>query len=164
MKRVSVMFVALLGIATAAVAAGSHSGGHDKLAIGQPGKKAKVTKTVQITMSEDDEGKMLFTPAKLSFNEGQTVRLKFVNNGNADHEFVMDDEKAIMEHKQLMEQFPEMEHDDANAIRLAPGEKGEFIWTFGKTGDFMFACLVPGHYEAGMHGKLDIDRAVAANP
>ena len=160
MKRL-LMAAAPFVFASAALAAGSHSGGHSDMAIGKPGKKEKVEKTVQVTMMEDDEGKMLFVPKRLAFKEGQTVRIKFVNKGSVDHEFVMDEEPAIIEHKALMEKFPEMEHDDPNAIRLAPGAKGEIIWTFNKTGDFTFACLVPGHYEAGMHGKLDVDQSVA---
>jgi uncharacterized cupredoxin-like copper-binding protein len=163
MMKLSVITVAALAFSGAAFAAGSHSGGHDEMAIGKPGKKAKVTKTILVTMSENEDGKMLFTPSKLSFKEGQTVRLKFHNKGEVKHEFVMDDEQAVMKHKAYMEKFPEMEHDDANAISLEPGEKGEIVWTFGKTGYFTFACLVPGHYESGMHGKLDVDRAVVDN-
>jgi uncharacterized cupredoxin-like copper-binding protein len=53
-----------------------------------------------------------------------------------------------------MKKFPDMEHDDPNAKRLAVGERGELIWKFTKAGEFEFACLIPGHYEAGMHGKI----------
>ena len=64
---------------------------------------------------------------------------------------------AVAEHKELMNEFPEMEHDDPNAVRLAPGEKGEIIWTFANAGSFQFACLIPCHYEAGMHGALSVN-------
>jgi len=56
-----------------------------------------------------------------------------------------------------LEKFPEMEHDDPNAVRLEPGEEAEIIWTFGEAGTFEFACLLPGHYEAGMHGPIIIN-------
>jgi uncharacterized cupredoxin-like copper-binding protein len=164
MRSVSVLLAASFVFAGAAFAAGSHSGSHDTMAIGKPGKKAKVTKTVQVIMKENEDGSMLFVPARLSFKEGQTVRLKFANKGEVHHEFVMDEVHALAEHKKLMEKFPEMEHDDPNAISLAPGKKGEIIWTFAKSGTFAFACLVPGHQEAGMHGLIDIDRAVASKP
>jgi len=158
------MLAASVLLTVPTLASGTHSGGHDELPIGKPGDKKKVTRTIEIIMKEDGQGKMLFMPAKLTFKEGQTVKLRFVNQGEMDHEFVMDEEKTIIEHKAVMEKNPDMEHDDPNAIRLAPGARGEIIWTFSKPGTFTFACLVPGHYEAGMHGPLEVDGAVANNP
>ncbi|WP_330447520.1 hypothetical protein FLP41_01550 (plasmid) [Paracoccus marcusii] len=55
------------------------------------------------------------------------------NNGELEHEFVMDTAKTNAEHKEVMAKFPEMEHDDLNAVRLQPGETGEILWTFGKS-------------------------------
>ena len=108
-------------------------------------------------MLENDDGEMLFKPASLKVKEGETLRLKFVNKGETDHEFVMDVHDEIIEHKEMMAKFPEMEHDDANAIRLAPGAKGEIIWTFANSGQFEFACLIPGHYESGMKGDITVN-------
>ena len=125
------------------------------MAIGKPGKAGKAKRTVNISMSEKDDGKMMFQPAVLKVKKGETVRLKFVNKGELDHEFVMDVHEGIMEHKALMEKFPEMEHADPNSIRLAPGKRGEIIWTFTNAGDFGFACLIPGHYDAGMKGDIE---------
>ncbi|TIM79603.1 MAG: copper oxidase, partial [Mesorhizobium sp.] len=92
------------------------AGGHgDKAAtmpIGKPGKAKQAKRTVNITMSESDDGKMMFQPAVLKVKKGETVRLEFVNKGQVDHEFVMDVHDGIMEHKALMEKFPEMEHAD----------------------------------------------------
>ena len=92
-----------------------------------------------------------------SIKAGETVRLAIENIGEQEHEFVMDTVAAVAEHKELMNKFPEMEHDDPNAVRLAPGEKGEIVWTFVNAGSFQFACLIPGHYEAGMHGPLSVN-------
>jgi uncharacterized cupredoxin-like copper-binding protein len=164
MRRVCLILAASILLSTTALAAGTHGGGHDELPIGKPGDKKKVTRTIEIIMKEDGKGKMLFSPAKLTFKEGQTVKLRFVNQGEMDHEFVMDEETTILEHEAFMAKNPDMEHDDPNAIRLAPGARGEIIWTFSKAGIFTFACLVPGHYEAGMHGPLEVDSAVANNP
>jgi uncharacterized cupredoxin-like copper-binding protein len=47
-----------------------------------------------------------------------------------------------------------MQHHDANAVRLAPGKDTAILWRFTKAGTFEFACLIPGHYEAGMHGRV----------
>jgi len=52
--------------------------------------------------------------------------------------------------------FPEREHDDPNAIRLAAGKSGEVVWKFTNDGVFKIACLVPGHYDAGMHGDVTV--------
>ena len=60
----------------------------------------------------------------------------------------------MKKHKALMEKFPEMEHADPNSIRLEPGAKGEIIWKFSASGEFQFACLIPGHMEAGMQGPV----------
>jgi uncharacterized cupredoxin-like copper-binding protein len=37
---------------------------------------------------------------------------------------------------------------------LDEGRSGEVIWTFSNAGTFEFACLIPGHYESGMHGPI----------
>ena len=57
-------------------------------------------------------------------------------------------------HGKLMERFPEMEHDDPNGKRLPPQTSADIIWKFTKLGTFEFACLIPGHYQAGMHGLI----------
>ena len=59
-------------------------------------------------------------------------------------------------HGKLMERFPEMEHDDPNGKRLAPQTSSDIIWKFTKKGTFEFACLIPGHYQAGMHGFITV--------
>ena len=125
--------------------------------IGKKGEKSKAKRPVNITMSETEEGKMLFEPKVLTFRKGETVILNFTNKGETDHEFVMDTEDKVQEHKIVMEKNPDMEHADDNSLRLAPGAKGQIIWTFAKSGPFSFACLIPGHYEMGMHGKMKVN-------
>ena len=100
---------------------------------------------------------MVFEPTTLSFKKGETVRLLLTNKGQTDHEFVMDSHEGNQKHKKAMEKYPDMEHADPNAIRLEPGKTGEIIWTFANPGSFEFACLIPGHYEAGMKGELTVD-------
>lgn len=125
--------------------------------IGEPGERSKVDRVLQIAMRETDDG-MSFEPKSLSIAAGETVLLRFVNEGSVGHEFVMDTGAAILEHKASMEASPEMAHADPNAIRLAPGATGEIVWTFAIAGDFEFACLLPGHYESGMKGDLKVAR------
>jgi uncharacterized cupredoxin-like copper-binding protein len=154
------IIASLLSLLTnAAFAAGNHEGGHGHESLaGEPGKKSKVTRTIQVTMKESDDGKMLYMPASVEVKEGQTVRFAIRNAGETDHEFVLDTHEEIMEHKKVMEKFPEMEHDDPNSVRLAPGKSGEIVWKFTKSGTLKFACLIPGHYEAGMHGDLTVSK------
>lgn len=143
----------------AAEAAGNHAGGHhDAMAIGEPGKAAQASRTIAVSMRETHDGAMVFEPSRIEVGAGETVRLAITNDGETAHEFVMDGMDEIQEHKALMEKFPEMEHDDPNAVRLQPGESGEIVWTFGKSGEFEFACLIPGHYESGMHGPLVVSK------
>ncbi|CAD7029870.1 MULTISPECIES: plastocyanin/azurin family copper-binding protein [Rhizobium/Agrobacterium group] len=146
----------LASLATPAIAAGNHAGGHGEMAVGEPGQKSKVTQTIRVSMKETDDGRMVFTPDSFKVRKGQTIRFAVKNDGEVDHEFVLDQEDKVMEHKALMEKFPEMEHDDPNAIRLAPGESGEIVWKFTNDGVFKVACLVPGHYDAGMHGNVTV--------
>jgi uncharacterized cupredoxin-like copper-binding protein len=150
------LMLLMIGFAGPAFAGGTGNHSHDELAIGTPGKAGRAKRAINITMSETGDGKMIFTPASFTAREGETLRLKFFNKGETDHEFVMDKQEAILEHKALMEKFPEMEHDDPNAIRLAPGKRGEIVWTFSKAGTFAFGCLIPGHYEAGMKGDIAV--------
>jgi uncharacterized cupredoxin-like copper-binding protein len=158
MKHILLAAAFLALAAPPAIAGGNHTGGHSAqdMPIGAPGQKAKAKRTVTIVMREKDDGRMVFEPSTLQVRKGETVRLKFLNKGETDHEYVMDVEKTVLEHKEVMAKFPEMEHDDPNAIRLKPGASGEIIWTFTNSGDFTFACLIPGHYEAGMKGALKV--------
>ena len=57
-------------------------------------------------------------------------------------------------HKAEMEKHPDMGHDEPNGVRLKPGARTELIWRFTKAGTFEFACLITGHYEAGMKGVI----------
>ena len=135
-----------------------HGASHDhgQLAIGVPGHKEKVSRTITVTMRETDDGSMVFEPGALAVSKGETIRFAFKNEGDAEHEFVMDTHKGILDHKVAMEKWPNMEHADPNSIRLESGETGEIIWTFNRGGEFQFACLIPGHFDAGMHGKLSV--------
>ncbi|AWM28700.1 cupredoxin domain-containing protein [Sinorhizobium fredii] len=155
--KAAIFGLLVAALATSALASGNHVGGHgEAMAVGEPGKKANATQTIRVTMKETEDGKMLFTPSTFKVRKGQTIVFAIKNAGELDHEFVLDQEDKVMEHKAVMEKFPEMEHDDPNAIRLAAGESGEIIWKFTNGGTFKIACLVPGHYDAGMHGDVTV--------
>ena len=149
--------------ASAAFASGTHDGGHEaKMKVGEAGKAGDVTKRLSIEMKETDDGKMIYKPASIEVREGQTVEFTIVNKGELEHEFVLDEHDTLMEHKETMAKFPEMEHDDPNAIRLEPGKRGKITWKFANTGTFEFACLIPGHYESGMKGDISVTEKSAS--
>lgn len=154
--------VALLLLASPALAAGTHSDehkhDHEAITVGKPGETAAATKSVSIDMMEMDDGSMMFEPASLDVKAGETVRLELKNSGELDHEFVLDTDEGVQEHKAMMQKMPDMQHDEPNALRLKPGATGEIVWTFTTPGMFEFACLIPGHYEGGMKGTVTVSQ------
>jgi uncharacterized cupredoxin-like copper-binding protein len=117
---------------------------------GQEGNPKEVTKTIKVDMSDA----MRFTPSDVTVKRGETVKFAVHNDGKVLHEMVLGTKEAIAEHAELMKKFPEMEHADANMAHVKPGKSGEIVWQFTKAGEFKFACLQPGHFEAGMVGKV----------
>ncbi|MDC7710749.1 cupredoxin domain-containing protein [Vogesella indigofera] len=142
----------LAGLMAPAMAAGSHAGGHGDSAIGQPGKAANVTHTIQVDMSDN----MRFSAPLISVKQGETIRFVVKNLGKVKHEFSLGTEQELLEHYEVMKKFPDMEHDEPSKVSLAPGGKGEVIWHFSKAGTVNFACLHPGHYDAGMKGQIKV--------
>lgn len=134
-------------------ASGEHAGGHgDADAIGQPGKTENISRTVTITMLDS----MRYSPASISVKQGETIKFIVKNSGKIKHEMVLGTEKELKKHYELMKKTPEMEHADENMVTVPPGESGEIIWQFTKTGKIDFACLIPGHYDAGMKGSVKV--------
>ncbi len=109
-------------------------------------------RTVEIKMTDN----MRFTPDLVEVKQGETVRFVHTNNGKIMHEFVLGTKKELDEHAALMKKFPGMEHDEPYMAHVAAGKKGEIVWNFNRVGEFDFACLLPGHYEAGMVGKIRV--------
>lgn len=134
-----------------AMAAGGHEedGGHAE-ALGRPGDAKKVSRAIQVVMSDD----MKFTPASIDVKRGETIRFVVRNAGSIKHEMVIGTMAELKQHAALMRRFPGMEHSDPNMITLAPGKSGELVWQFTHTGSFDFACLQPGHFESGMVGAV----------
>lgn len=126
---------------------------HEDFAAGEPGDAKKPSRTVEVTMSEGS-GTMTYAPAEIDVKKGEQIKLVVKNAGTLKHEFFLDSIDHNAHHKIEMEKNPEMEHDDPNAQSVEPGKQVEVLWKFSKAGTFEFACLIPGHYEAGMHGKV----------
>ena len=141
-----------LGLALGAPSALAHGDEHHEEAYGKPGDPAKASRTVEIEMSDA----MRFTPAAITARKGETIRFVVKNSGKVKHEMVLGSIKELKEHAALMLKFPEMEHADPNQLGVEPGKTGEMIWQFTKAGKFEFACLQPGHFEAGMRGTIAV--------
>jgi uncharacterized cupredoxin-like copper-binding protein len=160
-KNVVLTFAALFaaGVAAAGVLAPAAHGagtGHDHsptFSAGGPGDPKKPARTVQITMRESD-GKMLFIPDRLEIRKGEQVRFVLRNSGALEHEFVLATTAENLKHAEAMKNNPAMEHEEPNGREVEPGKTGELVWRFSKAGEFEFACLIPGHREAGMVGKI----------
>ena len=122
-------------------------------AFGQPGSVGKVNRTIKISLSDA----MRFSPSRLTFKQGETVRLRITNAGKIPHEFVLGTKQEIAEHAEMMRRMPEMSHSDASSVQVAPGKTADLVWQFSKAGKFLFACLIPGHREAGMEGSVIVN-------
>jgi len=144
--------VAIAAIAFGIAAAQAHDG---EFSAGRPGDSKKPARTVTVTM-HDDAGGMRYVPDRLEVKRGEQIRFIIENKGALKHEFTLASMQDNKKHGALMMKFPDMEHDDPNAKSIEPGKSAEILWRFDKTGTFEFACLIPGHYEAGMHGTASV--------
>lgn len=144
-------------LSCAATAGGSHADSHDDTPIGLPGIASEVTRTVHIEMKDD----MRFHAPILAAQQGETIRFMVKNSGQLKHEMVLGTEKDLKEHGEAMKKNPEMEHADANMVAVEPGQTGEIVWHFTRAGKIDFACLQPGHYDAGMKGQVNVASSLA---
>lgn len=124
----------------------------EEKAFGRAGDPAKVTRTVRVGMDD----RMHFTPGDLVVKQGETIRFEVRNNGKILHEMVIGTMKELKDHAELMKKFPGMEHDEAYMAHVAPGKREQIAWQFTKAGEFHYACLIPGHLEAGMIAKITV--------
>ena len=127
----------------------------DHFSAGQPGDPRKPSRIVKVSMLEEGK-RMLFDPPAIEVRLGEQVRFVLFNEGSEYHEFVLATHTENRKHAELMKKFPEMEHNDPNAKRLSALSSGELLWKFTRSGEFEYACLIPGHFQAGMHGKITV--------
>jgi uncharacterized cupredoxin-like copper-binding protein len=119
---------------------------------GIAGDLKKATRTIEIRMTDD----MRFAPNQIQIKQGETVRLVAVNAGKVLHEIVIGTPQELKAHAEMMKKHPGMEHDEPYMAHVDPGQKGSIVWTFNRAGSFEFACLIPGHFEAGMIGRITV--------
>ena len=177
-----IALAALLAVATTAAAASLSwaDAGHGSTDFGQPGNAADVDRTIEVQLGDN-----YFEPSQISIQEGETIRFVLRNEGELLHEFNIgtaamhaahqDEMMTMMEHGMLTptgidhdmmdmdhsgmgQSMGMMVHDDPNSVLVEPGAAEELIWTFSSATDLEFACNVPGHYQAGMFGRVHFDR------
>lgn len=170
---VALVLAGLAGTAPA-LGAGSHAGGHAHgVVIGEPGDAAAVDRTIEIVMGDN-----FFEPERLTIRSGETVRFVVKNEGEFLHEFNLGTAAMHAAHQAEMMTMMEhgmitptgidhermkmdhgghgMEHDDANSVLVDPGDTKELVWKFTADTNLEFACNIPGHYESGMMGEIDV--------
>lgn len=118
---------------------------------GIAGDAREAKRTVEIRMLDE----MRFAPDTIDVRQGETIRLVLINTGKLPHELVIGTRKDLDQHAAMM-MGAGMAHDEPHAVAVAPGGTGEIVWRFNRAGRFDFACLVPGHYQAGMTGKISV--------
>lgn len=126
----------------------------EEKAFGREGDPKKISRTVNVDMSD----KMRFSPASLTLRQGETVRFVVKNSGKVLHEMVIGTLAELKTHAELMKKHPGMEHDEPYMAHVAPGKTEQIVWQFTKAGEFYYGCLIPGHFESGMVGKVIVTR------
>ena len=172
LRKPLMLAACLLALSSPAGAAPAHT-----FDFGQPAPAAKATRSVEVVM-----GDMSFTPKAIDIKAGETVRFVLVNKGQLLHEFNLGDAAMHARHQQEMLKMQQsgmlmptgmkemdhssmagmdhgmMKHDDPNSVLVEPGKTAELTWTFTKATSLEFACNIPGHYQAGMVGKLTVSQ------
>jgi uncharacterized cupredoxin-like copper-binding protein len=155
----ALVLAAALAAAGAAFAHGDENHGRpagpareEQKAWGIAGDPKAVKRTIELKMLD----RMRFVPDRLEVRQGETIRLVVKNEGAQMHELVLGTKQELDEHAALMMKFPGMEHDEPYMAHVGPGKTGEIVWTFNRAGDFDFACLIAGHYQAGMVGRIKV--------
>lgn len=119
---------------------------------GREGDPLEASRTIMVDMADT----MRFTPSRMQVKRGDTVRFVVRNTGKVMHEMVIGTEAELRSHAEMMKKHPGMEHDAPYMAHVAPGGREEITWTFDKPGTFMYGCLIPGHWEAGMKGSIEV--------
>lgn len=138
------------GVNAATKAAADAPANAGQTPFGIAGNPKSVTRVIKMTMGDD----MRFTPDVLHLKQGETVKLSVSNGGKILHEIVLGSKDSLEGHAEMMRKHPGMAHSAPYMLHVTSGATGEIVWRFNRAGQFDFACLLPGHFEAGMRGKI----------
>lgn len=149
---------------------------------GKPAKAAQATRTVEIKLGEmffepesidvklgetvrfviHNTGSLLheFNLGSAAMHAGHQKEMQQMMDSGMLTPTGMQHDMSQMDHSKMghgdqpMGQM--MKHDDPNSVLVEPGKTAELTWTFSKATSLEFACNIPGHYQAGMVGKLTV--------
>ncbi|WP_341701832.1 cupredoxin family protein [Ferrovibrio sp.] len=153
MKNPLILAGVMLLLAAPVFAHGPGGHGDGRPPTGMPGKPGAPARTIRIEMAEP----MRFIPDRISVRRGETIRFVFSNSDDRDHEFMIGEIGALRAHAEEMRKHPGMIHKEENAVTVPPWNEGELLWQFTSAGQVDFACLLPGHFEAGMRGVVTVE-------
>ncbi|MEF9964906.1 MAG: cupredoxin family protein [Comamonas sp.] len=119
---------------------------------GIAGDAKQASRSIDLNMGDD----MRFSPAHFTVKKGETLRLRVLNKGQVMHEVVLGTKASLAQHAQMMLKYPGMEHAEPYMAHVAPQKSEDLVWHFNRAGSFDFACLIPGHYQAGMTGTFTV--------
>ena len=148
------------------MASGTHDHSHDniKFSVGEPGKGIPDR---SILVSMQDTMRFVFEPVPGELKNGETIEFNVRNDGQIQHEFSIGNAEDQVKHALMMQKMPDMKHNDPNTVSLEPGESATLSWKFMGKDTVVFACNIPGHFEAGMKHILAIgkkgDKVITAN-
>ena len=143
--------------------------------IGSKGNLNEVSRIIKVKMYDN-----YYEPSSFSIETGETIKFEVENVGMLVHEFNIANKMMHMKHQPEMSKMAEngillafsidkekmkkmakidksMAHSHSNSVLLEPKQKGEIIWKFINAVNIEIACNVPGHYQAGMIAKVDIN-------
>lgn len=174
----SLLAVGLMVLATSAAAAGENghthehgnghgsamnsqeghgNGGDHSFAFGASASPSEADRTVEVEANDQME----FVPEEISVKKGETVRFVVKNVGRVQHSFTLATPDEQQQHEKAMEGMP-MDRmashmdGDPNGVVVQSGETETLTWRFTQAVSVEFACHIPGHYDAGMAGRIRI--------
>ncbi|MBA3850895.1 MAG: hypothetical protein H0X59_00810 [Chloroflexi bacterium] len=166
---IAAIFVVVLVVAVTLIAGGEHGPGRHAAStdaggqpaadgsviadgVGRPVDAGMAARSVAINTLDT----MTFEPGAIDVSAGEIVTFNVTNPGQAVHDFTLGDAAMQEEHAAAMAHMPDgTAHELPNSITLQPGETKQLTWRFGDT-TVEYGCHEPGHYEAGMRGRITV--------
>lgn len=94
-----------------------------------------------------------FVPERITVVEGTRVRFLVVNGDPIHHEFITGGPEVHLRHANGTDgEHPAIPGE----VSVDPNGRAITTFTFDEVGRFEFACHLPGHYEYGMHGEIEV--------
>ena len=108
----------------------------------------------EITLEAKD---LAYEPLSITVPVSQPVTLKIKNNGQVEHDFVIQKINVtnVVKQDSGMDMSHDMDDEEYDLhISVLPGESSTITFTPTLAGTYQYFCTVAGHKEAGMVGEL----------